>query len=609
MKKTHTQDRPQPAQIDAIERCIKRGDPAGAHERLNHLQAAFPGFKPLKRLAYEIACQSGDPMHTALAAWEWCAASPNSTQALNALAESSVAEFPYLYLQAAERLAELGEGSGAELPALRAALSDDLSAEEGRRLDLSSIFLGTGKIPEAGALVESIPHPTAQNNYAQALFGQGQVERAEAVWAALLERTPEDYFALQHLLAMRLWLVGRAAALPLAERLLALLPKTLDEACRQLDGAILLDWLDRADAVYLATLQAPWYMENTLYDEQAERRFHLSGALVAWRRQRLDEAMTRLDKIGEEDAEVFKLRAACALFRLHADTPDWTLGKTSQWWPIAHIRSLHPEKFVRDSDLFDCWRVPMPHPDYLDATALNGGKIARGLALAALQWQAKGEEAGRPAAVRTLVALLQTPCGPDSVRSELHGWLSENGLLEKDKAVPLFVGGKIVEVQPLEITVHTEAMEEETVLDAEEQKIYFAALDHGHQNRLAKARPLMEKLLARHPDYPRLLTACAALREAGCEPLEQWAPLIRRAAAVAPDYFFARTGLVKLLLKEGKPDEARAQLAPLLELKEMHASEWRSLLLAQIELSKADGDLSTLVRLNGMLRDCIARFG
>jgi thioredoxin-like negative regulator of GroEL len=99
------------------------------------------------------------------------------------------------------------------------------------------------------------------------------------------------------------------------------------------------------------------------------------------------------------------------------------------------------------------------------------------------------------------------------------------------------------------------------------------------------------------------------LREANGEAIEQWAPLIRRAAEVAPDYFFARTGLIKLLAKEGKLDEARAQLAPLLELKEMHSSEWRSLILTQIELAKTDRDLPTLMRLNEMLRDCIERFG
>ena len=90
--------------------------------------------------------------------------------------------------------------------------------------------------------------------------------------------------------------------------------------------------------------------------------------------------------------------------------------------------------------------------------------------------------------------------------------------------------------------------------------------------------------------------------------MQRWAPLIRHAAEVAPDYFFARTGLVKLLVSEGRLDEARAQLKPLLELKEMHRSEWRSLILAQIVIARAAADLPALTRLNGMLRDCQERF-
>ena len=38
-------------------------------------------------------------------------------------------------------------------------------------------------------------------------------------------------------------------------------------------------------------------------------------------------------------------------------------------------------------------------------------------------------------------------------------------------------------------------------------------------------------------------------------------------------------------------NEARDQIAPLVDMKEMHGSEWRSLLLSQIEFSRAADDL------------------
>ena len=93
MKKLRSEARPQPGQLEAIERCLDRGDLEGARARLPRLQAAFPDFKPLKSLAYEIVWQSGDPMRAVLAAWEWCQASPNSIQACDALADSSSLDF------------------------------------------------------------------------------------------------------------------------------------------------------------------------------------------------------------------------------------------------------------------------------------------------------------------------------------------------------------------------------------------------------------------------------------------------------------------------------------------------------------------------------------
>lgn len=609
MKKSKSQDRPQSAQIDAIERCLREGEIEEANRRLVRLQASFPGFKPLQRLAYEIAWQGGYSLRAVYCAWEWSEASPNSPVAFEALAESSAADFPYLYLYAAERLVALGAESENELQDLRAVLSMDIGVEEGRRMDLCRVFLGNAKTAEARALVEDIQLPVAQNNIGQSYFAEGQIERAESVWASVLEMAPEDFFALERLLAIRLWLGGKEAARPLAERLLALTAKSPDDVCRQLDGAIILDWTERAESVYLSSLNASWSLDDSQSENDAQLGEHLriAGALVAWRQGRHDEALVRLGGINKDNEARFSLATQCLLFKLTGDTPDWSIGHIAKWWPVDHIRSLHAEKFESDNELFARWQATMPHPDYLAAVALNGGKGASALAIAGLRYLAQSEQ-GNAAARNALVALLALPCGADSARSNLHRWMIENGMLEKDTTVSLFVGGKITEVRPLELTIHDEQTEEETVLNAADLRIYGEVMALVAARRIAKARQLMEKLLLRYPDYSRVLTTVATLREAEGEPVQLWAPLIRHAAEMDPDYFFARTGLVKLLLSEGKLDEARAQLKPLLELKEMHSSEWRSLILAQIAIAKADADLPALTRLNAMLRDCQDRF-
>ena len=607
MKRQKSQDRPQAAQIDAIERCLKNGEFAAANQRLTRLQAAFPDFKPLHRLAYDVAWQSGNDLRAGLAAWQWCAASPNSVPAFEALGESSVADFPYLFLHTAERLKALGQGFATDVEALRAELTAELTEDEGKRMDLCRLFLANEKTAEARAFVADIHLPAAQNNVAQSYFAEGKIEQAEAIWSSILELAADNAFTLERLFVTRLWLAGKVAAQVFADRLLALAPANPDDTCRQLDMALMTGQPERADAIYRAAGEAASLIDIGVGDSR--RHLHRSGALAAWRLEHHDEALTRLGRIDEDGEELFELRTQLMLCRITEETPEWGIGDLSQWWPIARVRSLHRDKFTRDDQFFERWQVTMPQPDYLAAVAVNGEKTARTLAIAALRYLARGASERRAAAGKALIALLALPCGPDAVRGDLHRWLVENDLVAEDAAVSLLVGGKVTEARSLNLTIHADAMEEESVLSAADQRTYEKVLDLVHAQQIAKALRLIEELLPRYPDYARVLTTVATLREAAGQPIEAWAPLIRHAAAVAPDYFFARTGLVKLLVNEGKLDEAREQLTPLLDLTEMHSSEWRALLVAQIAMARAAGDLPGVARLNAMLRDCQERFG
>ncbi|MBP7201733.1 MAG: tetratricopeptide repeat protein [Propionivibrio sp.] len=610
MKKTPTPERPQPAQMQAIERCVERGEFGEAHTRLARLLSAFPGFKPLRRLAFEIAWQSGDANQAVLAAWEWCEASPNSVPAFEALSDSSNGDYLYFFIHAEQRLTALGKACDVDLDELRTSAGGQaLSGEEGIRVDLSRVLMAVGRIEEAGALVASIQHPAAQNNYALTVFAAGRIEQAVGLFESVLQDDPDNFFALCWLTALRLWLDGKAAATAMAGRLLALKTSTRDEARYQMETSILLDQLERAEDLYQQALDASWLRELNEAIPGAADRLHYLGALVAWRQSRFGDAVTRLEKIADEDDAYAEFIQQCLIGRISGETPDWKIGILAQWWPITHIMSLHPEKFARDDELFERWQAPMPHPDYLVATALNGGKGARTLAIAALRYLAANDGDSQAAARDAMLLLLALPCGPDSVRSQLQMSMIEDNLLPQGAPITMFIGGKITEIRPLALTVHNDATEEETVLSPPDFKLYENALDYIAEQKISQARAIMEQLLVRYPDYPRVMTSVATLREAENEPLESWATLVRRAAEIDPGYFFARTGLVKLLVKEGKLEEAREALKPLLEATEMHSSEWRSLILAQIALAKADGDLPALIRLNEMLRDCLERFG
>ena len=305
------------------------------------------------------------------------------------------------------------------------------------------------------------------------------------------------------------------------------------------------------------------------------------------------------------------MRSQFLLSGFSGDTPDLKIGHVSQWWPIAYIRTLHPEKLATDEELFKHWKITMPHPDYLVSAALSGVRAADTLAIAGLRHQAllENDDSTRDAARQALITLLNLPCGPDATRSSLHQWMVQNGLLENGAPVSMLIGGKTTQVKPLQICIRDEQMAEETVLSEADQRIYGETIQLIHSGKNRKARQLTEDLFLRYPDYPRILTNLATMREAEGEPIENWAPLIRRAAEIEPDYFFARAGLIKLLAKEGRLEEARTELKPLLELEEMHSSEWRALIMAQIAIAKAEADFPALTQLSATLRDCQERFG
>jgi tetratricopeptide (TPR) repeat protein len=599
-KKTVSAPRPQPAQIQAIERCIERGELDKANERLLRLQAAFPDFRQLKRMAFEIALDRGYVPGMVAAAWDWCEASSNSAMAFSALLDFSIqGGYPYLSHHAAERLRALGESVPDEVAVARESSMDTLGEEEGRRLDLARVFMLTRRFKEARVLVETIAHPVAQNNFAQILFSEGDIEQAAEILESVLAKNPDNNFALYRLATLRMWLSGKVPAADLNERLQATVPTTLDELCHQMESALFFDQAARADEIYRLAPDFPWYGENGKYDPKTSNTIRYLGAMAAWRLDNHPEALRRIRGIGENNDEYGKIRAQCFLADVEGDTPDWMLCNPSQWWPIPWILS---KKIEDETELFDNWQkqMPVPHFDYLVAVAMNSGEKAQPLALSMLRYLANGDL--REEARQALLALLRLPCGPDSVRNKLHGMMIEEGLLDDKTPVKIFTLGRLIEMRPLTITIINAPMGEETVLSAADAKRY-ERVNRLANDDLPRALEIMEDLLSRYPDYPRILTAAASLRRGNGEPLERWAPLVRHAAEIEPDYLFSRVCMIQLLVAENRIEEARESLKPLMDLKEMHSSEWRAILIAQIRLAQATGDFAAVARLLTMLKD------
>jgi predicted Zn-dependent protease len=107
----------------------------------------------------------------------------------------------------------------------------------------------------------------------------------------------------------------------------------------------------------------------------------------------------------------------------------------------------------------------------------------------------------------------------------------------------------------------------------------------------AQAEPVLRKALARAPEQPELLNNLIAAHflqgrhEEGVREVEalhaRW-----------PDYLFGRALLSRLRARAGKAQEARALLAPLLELERLHFTEFIALCAAHAEVLIAEADTS-----------------
>ncbi|MDR1708264.1 MAG: hypothetical protein LBS70_00895 [Candidatus Accumulibacter sp.] len=454
MKKKPAPPAPQPAQIQAIERCIERGDFGGAGERLERLQKAFPDFKPLKRLAFEIAWKDGNVDEAAAAAWDWCEATPNSVRAFDALYGASAGRYPFLFRHAAGRLRALGERVDDDEILQRH--GGKLDQADGLRVDLAQAFMGCARFAEARPLVETLDRPPAQNNFAQILFAEGEIERAAEVFAATLEKAPENFFALARLAALRLWLCGKSAAIEINERLQTLTPVDINALQLKMESALFFGQPERADAAWRAASELPWYGEQIERVPEIGKALRYLSAMAAWRLGEHFEAIRRLDDDDDDyDGDPdWGIRSKCRRAALTADTPDWKIREMAFWWPTGRITALFRKKMYRnDKEFFDGWGVPTPNADYLVAVSASGGESSREFAISALEYLADEGGEARENARRAMLELLRLPCGPDEVRSQLQTTMSEKGFFADGATVEVFTRGKIIEARPPAVAV------------------------------------------------------------------------------------------------------------------------------------------------------------
>ena len=592
------------AQIDALLRMARAGKVEEALDRLDTLKLQHPGFKPLYGLAWEMAGMINNAYAVVARAWDWTRISPNSLSAWQALLQGA----PTVGCYARDRLDALSNRPVAVPEDIETPLGV-LRYEEGVANDIARVLMATGRFDQALATLEGFDNVMLLNNAAVACFHLGDVAGALQRFVTSWQRNPRNLFALEQVVRLRLWTRGRDAVAGLAEAVKSASPARPEDALGKVTALLILgDWAG-ADAAWHESTGAGFW--SSMDEAEKLGKFDLAGGIAALR---LGDQGAMRQRFAAAADDLPHQRQRLAQIELHAanpeqgEAPDIELFQAGAWFTTAWfdpLRKLSKQSGKVFEAQYDAHlQACDAHADYLTVVAELGGEAGRFVAISMLKLRAK---TGDAVAKQRLIDLLAAPCGPDSVRSALHSDLVEAGLLPAGGLVTMLLQGQVREIRHMTMQIHAEP----TPLDLPAASLarieQVSAL--RTQQRYAVCVDMLVDLIAGHPDVPLLYNNLAGIKEAMGHPESSVKALLEQALVIDPDYLFAKTGLARIFARQGDVERAKTMIEPLLGRDRYHYSEWRSILLTQLEMAKQLGEAGVVQELNKQLAALQEKFG
>jgi tetratricopeptide (TPR) repeat protein len=448
-------------------------------------------------------------------------------------------------------------------------------------------FVKRGEFVEARSIaakvLERYPHfvPTL-NNLGELHYREGEFAQAIATARRVLESQPDNVHALANLIRYLTVTGHRDEASGLADRLRAARPE-------QPNG-----WAKKAEAF------------TCLGDDEAVlevlRSAEADGRAAAPREEALLSHLAAVAafRLGSEDDARRQWRDARRRspgFSLAADSLadlDRPAEDQEGPWPFP-MQEVLPEKVVRDlqgtarlaraNDPEALARVLRRYLDeHAEVLGIVGFLLARGDPTGR-DFALMVSETGRPPALMpALRDFALGRWGSHNARMRALALANQAGLVPNGP-VRMWDGSGWSETIQFNLEIHDEPVYHHS--EAVQPLVQDAsqALYDGNGIEAERLLTRAAELEPGRPDIEFNLVSAYRAQERDAEAER----LVRDLHARHPDYLFARAELARMLVKEGKLDEAEEMLRPLLLRTKMHRSEFRTFSSAQIELLLARG--------------------
>lgn len=580
-RKTSPHQRPESAQLRAIERLLEAKDFTKAIERAKQLVQRFPDHSGAWALLVEALRDGQGAQFAAVAAHDWAELRPQSLVAQEHLLAHAM-EGGYLLLadQVAEQVRALGGSQGlTHFP-----LSDEIkttlyTAIDGTRVDgeamvqfdRARLYMNGFAFSKALRYLEDLDLTSARNNRITCLFHLERIDEALALALESWRRDDENLYALGWVASLRLYQGNVEGASGLCTRLAMMTARRVDEALPQLIALLLLDQPEAAWAAYQRAVEAPWW--EGIQELTTTIMTHL-GACAAARCGELKQAR-RLWREIEQASPSFRLAAPNRLAASDAESLLPAALEMHNALPVGRLNALRAQVQAHQSKRAEQNLHGISASNaYLRALAINGDESLRQVASLLLTHRLQQHDKGAAEVLRELVRL---PIGTQHERFSMLKALREAGQLGEDELIEVWDGDALRAIKLFEMEVHREPTD--SGLPDALDDLLDEAHDDYNDFQFEACESKLQSILASFPNHPQTLLMLASIRHMARRRTEA-EQLLRQIIKANPNYLLARCNLARALIMRGELEAAS-------DLLEGHREQHRIHILDLIQLHGA----------------------